>query len=119
MCLSAPKICFICVVCEFIITGTVKLRKENQLLRNEIADLKAKLQRISENLTKMEEQHGRRPDEREMSPGRVHSVEFVSQQYDMLNKFKVEAERQIRFRFFVTVLRNQLKYQRLTVTNSI
>ena len=76
-------------------TGTEKLRKENQSLRNEIADLKAKLQTISENVTKMEEQHGRRPDEREMSPGRVHSVEFVSQQYDVLTKFKVEAEKQI------------------------
>ena len=38
-------------------TGTEKLRKENQLLHNEIADLKAKLQKISENVTKME-QHG-------------------------------------------------------------
>ena len=27
-------------------TGTEKLRKENQSLRNEIADLKAKLQKI-------------------------------------------------------------------------
>ena len=76
--------------------GTDKLRKENQSLRNEIADLKAKLQKISENLAKTEEQHGRRPDEREMSPGRVRSVEFVSQQYDVLSKFKVEAERQIK-----------------------
>ena len=76
-------------------TGTEKLRKENQSLRNEIADLKAKLQKIPENVTKMEEQHGRRPDEREMVPGRVHSVEFVSQQYDVLTKFKVEAEKQI------------------------
>ena len=76
-------------------TGTEKLRKENQSLRNEIADLKAKLQKISENVTKMEEQHGRRPDEREMSPERVHSVEFVAQQYDGLTKFKVEVEKQI------------------------
>ena len=76
-------------------TGTEKLRKENQSLRNEIADLKAKLQKISENVTKMEEQHGRRADEREMSLGRVHSVEFVPQQYDVLTKFKVEAEKQI------------------------
>ena len=76
-------------------TGTEKLRKENQSLRNEIADLKAKLQKFSENVTKMEEQHGRRADEREMSPERVHSVEFVSQQYDVLTKFKVEVEKQI------------------------
>ena len=31
-------------------TGIEKLRKENQSLRNEIADLKAKLQKISENV---------------------------------------------------------------------
>ena len=43
----------------------------------------------------MEEQHGRRPDEREMSAEGVHSVEFVSQQYDVLTKFKVEVEKQI------------------------
>ena len=61
-------------------SGTEKLRKENQSLCNEIADLKEKLQKISENLATMEEQHGRRCVEREMSPGRVHAVEFVSQQ---------------------------------------
>ena len=72
-----------------------KLRKENQSLRNEIADLKEKMQKISENLSTMEEQHGRRSVEREMSPGRVHAVEFVSQQYDVLTKFKEEAERKI------------------------
>ena len=76
-------------------SGTEKLRKENQSLRNEIADLKEKLQKISESLATMEEQHGRRRVEREMSPGRVHAVEFVSQQYDVLTKFKEEAERQI------------------------
>ena len=69
-------------------SGTEKLRKENQSLRNEIADLKEKLQKISENLATMEEQHGRQLVEREMSLGRVHAVEFVSQQYDVLTKFK-------------------------------
>ena len=53
------------------------------------------MQKISENLSTMEEQHGRRRVEREMSPGRVHAVEFVSQQYDVLTKFKEEAGRQI------------------------
>lgn len=76
-------------------SATEKLRKENQSLRNEIADLKEKMQKISENLSTMEEQHGRRRVERELSPGRVHAVEFVSQQYDVLTKFKEEAERQI------------------------
>ena len=77
-------------------SGTEQLRKENQSLRNEIADLKEKMQKISENLSTMEEQHGRRRVEREMSPGRVHAVEFVSQQYDVLTKFKEEATRQIK-----------------------
>ena len=66
----------------------MKLRRENQSLRNKIADLKENLQKISENLATMEEKHGRRRVEREMSPGRVHAVEFVSQQYDVLTKFK-------------------------------
>ena len=43
----------------------------------------------------MEEQHGRQCVEREMSPGKVHAVEFISQQYDVLTKFKEEAGRQI------------------------
>ena len=77
-------------------SGTEQLRKENQSLRNEIADLKEKMQKISENLSTMEEQHGRRRKEREMSPGRVHAIEFVSQQYDVLTKFKEEAARQIK-----------------------
>ena len=101
-------------------TGTGQLRKENQLLRNEIADLKAKLQKISENLTKMEERHGG-PDEREMSLGRVHSVKYVSQQYDVLTKFKVEAERQIQV--LATKVNEILilcdLITKLTVTNSI
>ena len=76
-------------------SGTEQLRKENQSLRNEIADVKEKMQKISENLSTMEEQHGRRRVEREMSRGRVRAVEFVSRQYDMLTKFKEEAMRQI------------------------
>ena len=39
-------------------SGTEQLRKENQSLRNEIDDLKEKMQKISENLSTMEEQHG-------------------------------------------------------------
>lgn len=39
------------------------------------------------------EQNGRQHDNKEMSPGRIYLVEFVSQQYDVLIKFKVEPER--------------------------
>lgn len=41
----------------------------------------------------MVEQHGRQRDNKEMSPGRIYLVEFVSQQYDVLITFKVEPER--------------------------
>ena len=38
-------------------TGTEKLRKENQALRNEIEELKNKLKKVSDDLSK--NQHGR------------------------------------------------------------
>ena len=41
------------------------------------------------------EEYDRQSAEREVSPGRVHSIEFVSNQYDELAFFKVEAEKQI------------------------
>ena len=62
---------------------------------NKVSILFYSMQKISENLSTMEEQHGRRRVERKMSPGRAHAVEFVSQQYDVLTKFKEEAGRQI------------------------
>ena len=75
---------------------TEKLRKENQDLRNEIAELKDELKKISEDLSsKKKKQHGRQSAEREMSPGRAQSVEFISSQYDELVLFKVEAQKQI------------------------
>ena len=73
-------------------TGTDKLRKENQALRNEIEELKSKLQKVSDDLSK--NQHGGHA-ERESSPGKAHSVEFMSSQYDSFIRFKVEAKRQI------------------------
>ena len=75
--------------------GNDKLRKENQALRKGIEELKNKLQlqKVSDDLSK--NQHGRRHGEREMSPGKEHSTEFVSSQYDDFSLFKVEAEKQI------------------------
>lgn len=73
-------------------TGNEKLRKENQALRDEIQDLKNKLQKVSDDLSK--NQHGRHA-ERELSPGKMHSVEFMASQYDSFMRFKVEAEIQI------------------------
>lgn len=73
-------------------TGADKLRKENQALRNEIEELTSKLQKVSDDLSK--NQHGRH-GERELSPGKAHSIEFMSSQYDNFIRFKEEAEKQI------------------------
>ena len=62
-------------------TGTDKLRRENQALRNEIEELKSKLQKVSDDLSK--NQHGGHA-ERELSPGKAHSVEFMSRQIQKL-----------------------------------
>ena len=97
-------------------TGTDKLRKENQSLRNEIADLKEKLQKISENLATMEEQHRRRPEEREMSP-----EEFIRLNLSHNSKtFQLNSKWKLRGKFESSPIlcdRNQLKHQVLTVSN--
>ena len=77
-------------------TGSEKLRKENQSLRNEIAELKEKLQKISEDFSSKEALLTKPRTERKMSPEQAHSVEFVSSQYDDLVSFKVEATKQIK-----------------------
>lgn len=73
-------------------TGNDKLRKENQALCKEIEELKNKLQKVSDYLSK--NQHGRHA-ERELSPGKAHSIEFMSSQYGNFIRFKVEADKKI------------------------
>ena len=49
-----------------------------------MAELKGKLQKVSDDLSKRENQHGRRLGEKEMVEmllGKAHSIEFVSSQY--------------------------------------
>ena len=76
---------FYCIPDFFILimTGSEKLRQENQALRNEISDLRGKLEKISKDLaaSKVEQvEDGGHVAGREMSPGREQSIEFVSSQ---------------------------------------
>ena len=80
-------------------TGSDKLRKENQALRNEISYLQGKLEEISKDLaaSKVEQvEDGGHVAGREMSPGREQSIEFISSRYDQLVAFKKEAMTQIK-----------------------
>ena len=77
-------------------TGSEKLRKKNQSLRNEIAELKEKLQKISEDFSSKKVELTKPQAEQKMSPERAHSVEFVSRKYDDLVAFKNETAKQIK-----------------------
>ena len=66
-------------------TGEKPLRKQNQALRKEIEDLRVEIAKTTKDLkSSRTTQDGAGATEREMSPGRVRSVEFVSNQYDEL-----------------------------------
>lgn len=72
--------------------GNEKLKKENQALRNEVAELKQKLEELSVNLaSKASEDTGKEA----MSPGRANSVELVSEKYDELVSFKEAANKEL------------------------
>jgi small-conductance mechanosensitive channel len=81
-------------------TRLVALQKGNQALRDEVAELKANLLIVSEDLSsksksKAKKQHGRQTEKKIISPERARSVEFISSQYDELSQFKETAKRQI------------------------
>lgn len=74
-------------------TATEKLRKENQALRKEIQELKNQLKEITDGMSQAQQQSGQKT--REMSPGKEHSVEFMSDQFDDFTSFKSAATKQI------------------------
>ena len=82
-------------------TGNEKLRKENQSLQNEIAELKEKLQKISEEFSSKKAELTKPDAEKKMSSECAHSLEFVSSKYDDLVAFKDEALKQIKQLFTV------------------
>lgn len=73
-------------------TGEKPLRKKNQALRKEIEDLRVEIAKITKDLkSSRTKKDGAGATEREMSPGRVRSVEFFSNQYDELFAFEESA----------------------------
>ena len=73
-------------------TGSEKLRNENQAVRNEISDLQGKLEKNIQRPGSIESRASRRWTTyvagRAIYPGIEQSVEFVSSQYDQLVAFK-------------------------------
>ena len=76
-------------------TGTDKLRKENKELRKEVEYLKNRLKKkFTDDMSQVQQQNGKKKM-REMSPGKEHSVKFMSDQFDDFTSFKFAATKQI------------------------
>lgn len=68
--------------------ATAKLKKENQLLREEIAELKEKLNKVIEDVSKSNAKTKQEVGHVVLSPDKEKSVEYISNQYDDLVLFK-------------------------------
>lgn len=71
--------------------ATAKLRKENQQLKLDIADLQKKLEKVTDEISQrsdMADQNGLHVRKPPLSPGKEKSVEYISDQYDELVSFK-------------------------------
>ena len=70
---------------------TAKLRKENQQLKLDIAELQKKLEKVIDEILQrsdMIDQNGLHVRKPPLSPGKEKSVEYISDQYDELVSFK-------------------------------
>ena len=70
---------------------TAKLRKENQQLKLDIAELQKKLEKVTDEISQrsdMTDQNGLHARKPPLSPGKEKSVEYISDQYDELVSFK-------------------------------
>ena len=70
---------------------TAKLRKENQQLKLDIAELQKKLEKVTDEISQrsdMTDQNGLHARKLPLSPGKEKSVEYISDQYDKLVSFK-------------------------------
>ena len=74
-----------------------KLRKANKELKDEVAELKVKLEKVLKELSERTEEYKLNVGNgvEVLSPDKTKSVEFVSDQYDDLIAFKVRASKEL------------------------
>ena len=77
-------------------SNKTKLKKQNQLPRKEVEDLKDQLRTITSKLIDHEDQDGGQSTPKSssvLSPSSIKSVDFMSNQYDSLITFKGQLQR--------------------------
>ena len=96
---------------SFSMTANDKLRKENQVLRNEIEELKKKLLKVIDELSK--NQHGRHA-ERELSPGKgvqlnlrqANMTTSSASKWKLRGKFRYSSHELTKYQFCAIILGN-------------